>query len=189
MALNNRPAGKQRYRLRAHLKAGGVVAYPTESSYGLGCLPRHALGLRRIVQLKKRNQHKGLVLIGHDWASLRGLLHRLPENQEATLLTHWPAAKTFLLPAAKRVLPLLRGKGRSTLAVRIPDLETARFLCRAVGSALVSTSCNCAGKRACRQSREVCRQFGKRVWIIDGRIGKQKQPSQIIDWASGKRLR
>ena len=132
-----RPSGRFLYRLRSHLHRGGLIAYPAEGSYGIGCLPDCVPAVRKVIALKKRPQHKGL----------------------------------------------------QTLAVRVPDLATARFLCRAAGTALVSTSCNRAGKKACCTEREVRRQFGKQVMILGGRTGGRKQPSQIIDWASGKRLR
>ena len=66
--------------LRAHLRRGSLVAYPTESSYGLGCLPTHRRALRWLMQLKKRPQHKGLIVIGNDLKQLEPLLQRLPEN-------------------------------------------------------------------------------------------------------------
>lgn len=184
-----RPSGAFLYELRAHLRRGGLVAYPTEGSYGLGCLPRHAVGLRRVLSAKKRPQHKGLIVIGAHWHQLAGLLGRLSERECMCINRQWPAPKTLLLPAAKRILPLLRGRARSTLAVRIPGFEPARFLCHALGSALVSTSCNRAGKRPCRSEREVGRQFGRQVMIIGGRTGGRRQSSQIMDWASGKRVR
>ncbi|MFC2417680.1 MAG: L-threonylcarbamoyladenylate synthase, partial [Eikenella corrodens] len=64
--------------LRAHLRGGGLVAYPTESSYGLGCLPTHRRALHRLMQLKKRPQHKGLIVIGNLLKQLEPLLQRLP---------------------------------------------------------------------------------------------------------------
>ena len=73
--------------------------------------------------------------------------------------------------------------------MRIPAHEGARALCRRIGSALVSTSCNRSGKRACRNEREVRRQFGRAALVIGGRTGARKAPSRIIDWASGQVLR
>lgn len=181
-------AGRQK-KLAAHLKAGGVVAYPTESCYGLGCLPQHPQALKRVISLKKRPQHKGMIVIGNDSEQLQALIKRPSENMQTLLAQTWPAAKTFLLPCAKNVLPLLRGKGRKKLAVRVPDHAGARRLSHALNTPLVSTSCNRAGKRACKTEREVRRQFGRKVWIIGGLIGRQKAPSQIIDGETGKRLR
>ena len=69
-----RPSGFFLHRLRAHLQCGGLVAYPTEGSYGLGCLPQQAMGLRRVIAVKKRPQYKGLIVIGAHWDQLAPLL-------------------------------------------------------------------------------------------------------------------
>lgn len=184
-----RPCGQLAHRLRAHLYRGGVIAYPTEGSYGLGCLPNHVGALRRVMALKKRPQHKGLIVVGANWGQLRPLLADLPAPAVARIQAVWPAPKTLLLPARSRIPVLLRGRGRQTLAVRIPDFAPTRFLCRALGTALVSTSCNRAGRKASTLQREVQRQFGRQVMVVGGRTGGRKQPSQIIDWATGRRLR
>ncbi|QEY23892.1 L-threonylcarbamoyladenylate synthase [Neisseria animalis] len=176
-------------RLKAHLKLGGLVAYPTESCYGLGCLPTLPSALKHLIRLKKRPQHKGLIVIGDSLTRLLPLLCKPSAKQQAELVQTWPAAKTFLLPARENVLPVLRGKGRQKLAVRVPAHSGARRLCRAVGAPLVSTSCNRAGKRVCKTEREVRRQFGRKVWVIGGLVGRQKTPSQIIDGETGTRLR
>ncbi len=176
-------------RLRAHLRGGGLVAYPTESCYGLGCVPGHPHGLRRLIRLKKRPQHKGMIVIGASLAQLQPLLDRLPETTCQSLNDAWPAAKTFLLPAAASVLPQLRGRGRRTLAVRVPAHHGARALCARLQTPLVSTSANRAGGRPCRSQREVRRRFGHNVWCVGGRIGTARTPSRIIDWATGQVLR
>lgn len=176
-------------RLKAHLKRGGLIAYPTESCYGLGCLPNRARSLDSLVRLKKRPQNKGLIVIGDRIGRLKTLLAPLSAADRSALSRIWPARKTFLLPTGRKVLPALRGKGRRKLAVRIPDHAAARALCRAAASPLVSTSCNRAKQRPCTTRREVFRRFGRKVLIIGGRCGGAKTPSSITDWASGRQLR
>ena len=95
--MNRPPAHFALYRLRAHLRRGGIVAYPTESSYGLGCLPTHPRALQKVIRLKKRPQGKGLISIGADWPQLAPLLRPLPDDERTRLLGNWPAAKTYLL--------------------------------------------------------------------------------------------
>lgn len=177
------------YRLRAHLKRGGLIAYPTESCYGLGCLPTHRKAVKSLIKLKKRPQTKGLIVIGDTLSRLQPLLAPLNAADSRALGQIWPARKTFLLSAGRHVLPELRGKGRRKLAVRIPDHGQARALCRAAASPLVSTSCNRAKQRPCTGRREVFRRFGRDVLLIGGRCGGAKTPSSITDWASGSRLR
>lgn len=176
-------------RLRAHLKRGGVIAYPTEYCYGLGCHPKHRRALTRVLRLKKRPQHKGLIVIGQNLSQLLPLLSRLPENVAIHLQQTWPAAKTFILPARQTVLPQLRGQRRSQLAVRVPEHALARQLCALAQTPLVSTSCNRARAKPCKTEREARRLFGHDVWIIGGRVGGRKQPSEIIDWQTGRVMR
>ena len=175
--------------IRRHIQRGGLIAYPTESCYGIGANPRNAHALRAIFRRKKRPQHKGFITIGNQLSQLEPLLQRQPENVRQHLRDTWPAPISFVLPAQACVLPQLRGKRRNSLAVRVPNHPVARTLCRIAGTALVSTSCNQAGKRVCKSEREVRRLFGRKVWIVGGRVGKRKQPSEIVDWAANKRLR
>ena len=109
------------YTLRAHLKRGGVIAYPTEFCYGLGCLPNHIVGIRRILHIKKRPQHKGLITIGQNFRQLAPLLKRLPENDIQQYQQIWQTdpPTTLILPARASVLPLLRGRGRGSLAQKM----------------------------------------------------------------------
>ncbi|MFC3874994.1 L-threonylcarbamoyladenylate synthase [Neisseria musculi] len=174
--------------LAAHLKQGGLVAYPTESCYGIGCLPYHTRALKKLVCLKKRPQNKGMIVIGNSLAQLLPLLGRPSESMTAMLENQWPAPETFLLPC-RRLPLLLRGRGRSKLAVRVPAHSTARQLCKALNTPLVSTSCNRAGGRPCKTEREARRLFGRSVRVIGGRIGGRKTPSRIIDAETGQRLR
>lgn len=174
--------------LRYHLRRGGLIAYPTESVYGIGCLPHQQHALKRLMRLKQRPQHKGLIVIGHDLTQLTPLLKPL-QNHQLEYTQQWPAALTLLLPAATDIPILLRGKRRQQLAVRVPDHAPARALCQRIGSALVSTSCNKSGQRPCRSEREVRRRFGQTVIVIGGRCGGRRQPSRIIDPDTGHILR
>lgn len=175
--------------LRAYLQRGGLIAYPTESCYGIGAMPTHARAVQHVLHVKKRPQHKGLIVIGDTVSRLQTLLQKQPENVIQTLNDVYPAPKTFVLPARETVLSQLRGRGRNKLAVRVPDHAVARELCRVANMPLVSTSCNRAGGRPCRTEREVRRQFGRKVWLIGGRVGNRRHPSEIIDWSSQQRLR
>ena len=83
----------------------------------------------------------------------------------------------------------MRGRGRSKLAVRVPDHALVRRLCALAGMPLVSASCNRSGGCPCKSEREARRLFGRQVWVIGGRTGVRRAPSEIIDWDSRRRLR
>lgn len=177
------------WRLKSHLKRGGIVAYPTESCFGLGGLPRSPRAIQTILKIKKRPQNKGLIVIGKDFNQLKPLLKNLPKNTEDYLDSVWPAPKTFVLPANRHLPIALRGRQRQQLAVRVPDHNIARQICQIINSSLISTSCNRSGRKACRTQREAQRQFGRNVWVLGGMIGKRKKPSEIIDFYQQKQIR
>lgn len=171
-------------RVRAWLKRGGVIAYATESCFGLGCDPRNARAVRRVLALKRRPRAKGLILIGSEFAQFKRFLAPLPASLVARFPQWWPGPNTLLLPAARHCPRLLRGR-HERLAVRLTaHRETAR-LCQALGMALVSTSANRAGRRSLKTAA-ACRQaFGAGVWVLPGRIGRRRGPSTILDPFSG----
>lgn len=175
-------------RVRAFLQRGGVIAYATESCFGLGCDPRNPRAVRRILALKRRPQAKGLILIGSALHQFQPFLAPLPEALAARLGEWWPGPNTLLLPVSRRCPPWLRGRHRQ-LAVRVTAHPEARDLCHALDMALVSTSANRAGHRALKTWRACQQAFGRRVWVLPGRIGRRKRPSTIIEPLTGGILR
>lgn len=174
--------------IRCHLQRGGVIAYATESCYGLGCDPRNRKAVRKILRLKGRPQSKGLILIGSEFRQFRRYLAPVPANLAARFKDYWPGPYTLLLPAARRCPKWLTGR-HVKLAVRVTAHPDAARLCRALDMALVSTSANRAGRPALKTARACRREFGAAVWVLPGRIGKRRRPSTIIDPASGGVLR
>jgi L-threonylcarbamoyladenylate synthase len=171
-------------RLRRFLATGGVIAYPTESCYGLGCDPRNARAVARILRLKGRPKGKGLILIGSAPAQFAHYLAEPP----AAWPEYWPGPYTLLLEAARHCPRWLTGR-HDQLAVRVTAHPDAARLCHALGMALVSTSANRSGKVMLKTAPACRREFGQHVLVLKGRIGKRRRPSTIIDPASGKRLR
>lgn len=173
--------------LRAFLKRGGLIAYPTESCYGLGCDPMNRRAIKKILQLKGRGAAKGLILIAADRNQLRPYATRA-SIEAAWEKGFWPGPVTWVLPAAKTCPEWISG-GRDTVAVRITAHAGAAELCRQAGMALVSTSANKSGGKPAKTWQQCSRLFGRRVRVLPGRIGARKRPSTLIDLASGKVLR
>jgi L-threonylcarbamoyladenylate synthase len=174
--------------LKTYLKRGGIIAYPTESCFGLGCDPRNPRALRRLVRLKRRDTAKGMLLIADKLRRLQPYLQPLAPDDRARMLRTWPGPVTWVVPASSSCHPLLTG-GRGTIGVRVTAHREAAQLCRGLGTALVSTSANKSGRRATRTAAECGRIFGARVRVIPGRIGARKRPSTLIDLATGTILR
>ena len=175
-------------RLSAHLRRGGLIAYPTESCYGLGCDPANRKAVLRLLRLKRRPQRKGLILIASNYLQVERYLQPLTTAQQSKLQNDGSQAVTYLLPVKPSCPRWLRG-GHDTLAVRLTAHPFAKQLCRDAGSALVSTSANRSGQRPAKTWAECQRIFGKKVWVLRGRVGKRKQPSTIRVWTDGKIIR
>jgi len=172
----------------AYLKRGGLIAYPTESCYGLGCDPDNRKAVLRLLKLKQRPQRKGLILIASHCHQVARYLQSLTLAAQAKLDNDGAQAVTYLMPAKPGCPRWLRG-AHDTLAVRLTAHPFAARLCRSVNSALVSTSANRSGQRPARTYAECRRLFGKEVWVLPGRVGKRKQPSTILAWSDGRIVR
>lgn len=171
-------------RLGAFLRRGGIIAYATESCFGLGCDPSNPKAVRRLLWLKRRPVSKGLILVGSAFRQFQRFLDPLPVEFYDQFRKWWPGPTTLLLPASRRCPPWVRGH-HAKQAVRITaHLETAR-LCHALDMALVSTSANRSRQHPLKTYR-ACRQaFGNKVMVLPGQIGKRKRPSTIVDPFSG----
>ncbi len=175
-------------KLNNHLKRGGLIAYPTESCYGLGCDPDNRRAVQRILKLKQRPQRKGLILIASNHHQVARYLQPLTLEQQQRLQDAGAQAITYLMPVKPSCPRWLRGV-HDTLAVRFTAHPIARQLCRSANSALVSTSANRSGQRPAKTFAECQRLFGKKVWVLPGRVGKRKKPSTISAWGDGKIIR
>lgn len=175
-------------RIAAHLRHGGLIAYPTESCYGLGCDPRNRNAVLRLLRLKQRPQHKGLILIASNFRQLARYLKPLTPDEQIRLQNDGAQAVTYLMPVKPSCPRWLRG-AHETLAVRLTAHPFARALCRSVNSALVSTSANRSGQRPAKTYAECRRLFGNKVLVLPGRVGKRKTPSTIRAWTDGRIVR
>jgi L-threonylcarbamoyladenylate synthase len=170
------------------LESGGVLAYPTEAVYGLGCDPLDYHAVQRLLRLKHRSIDKGLILIAAELGQLLEFV-RVPDRRvESQLQTHWPGPVTFVLPAAPRCPRWLTG-GRETLAVRVTDHPLAARLCRGFAGPLVSTSANRAGRPPARTALQVRLRCPGVDAILSGPLGRLDRPTEIRDPNSGKVIR
>ena len=165
-----------------------MIAYPTESCYGLGCDPRNRRAVQHLLKIKGRPQHKGLILIAGRFEQLASYLQPLALTDKEEVHHGGAHAVTFLMPARENCPRWLRGQF-DTLAVRVTAHPQAAALCNALNLALVSTSANRSGDKPVRTYADCLRRFGGRALVLPGRVGKRRRPSTIRDWASGRIIR
>jgi L-threonylcarbamoyladenylate synthase len=171
----------------------GVIAYPTESVFGLGCDPDCSAAIEKILQIKNRPADKGLILIAADIEQLKGYadFSQLNKQQLEAIQKTWPGPFTWVVPAQKTLNKLISGDFDS-VAVRVSAHPIVQQLCREFAKPLISTSANLSGQEACTTSRQVAEMFSQQPLlesIIDAPVSGLSAPSQIHDAKSGKRLR
>jgi L-threonylcarbamoyladenylate synthase len=176
--------------LAAHwIARGGLVAYPTEAVYGLGCDPLDGVAVRRLLALKGRSEDKGLILIAADWAQIEPFVLDLDAERMAAIRTTWPGPVTWLLPARRETPRWITGD-HATLAVRVTAHPLAAALCRRWGGPLVSTSANRAARPPARSALAVRRTLRRGLhYVLTGPCGGAARPSSIRDGATGAVLR
>ncbi len=168
------------------LLGGGVIAYPTEGVFGLGCLPDDADAVLRVLAIKRRDPSKGLILIADAATTLEGWI-----AMSVTAIPNPKPARpiTWIVPAGPAVLPIVSGM-RASVAVRITTHPIARALCSATGSPLVSTSANLAGERPARTRFVLRRKFASLVdFVVPGDCGPAPGPSEIRDLVTDRIVR
>lgn len=176
---------------REALDNHGVIAYPTEAVFGLGCMPYDEIAVRKLLAIKQRPAEKGLILIAADYSQLLTYVDdsRIPQDKRFQVFSQWPGPITLVLPAKPDVPRFLRGE-HDTIAVRVTAFEPARALCKALGTALVSSSANVQGEQALTTHEEVERKFGEQVdWIMTEPVGGNSQPSKILNPLTGDVVR
>lgn len=171
------------------LARGGIIAYPTEGVWGLGCDALNAQAVERVYRIKQRPSGKGLILISHDVAALQPLLAPIDAALWTRICADWPGPVTWILPAARRAPRWLTG-ARASIAVRVTAHPVARALCEAFGAPIVSTSANASSHRPARNALQVRLRLGRCVdFLVPGATGGRRGPTPIFDALSGERVR
>lgn len=172
------------------IRCGGILAYPTEAVYGLGCDPLEPIAVQRILEFKNRPVHKGLILIGSHFSQFEPFVLPLedPVRMDAVLLS-WPGPHTWLMSARPECPTWLTGQ-HSTLGVRVTDHPVAAAICHAARMPLVSTSANASGRPPARTALQARLRCGSLIdGVVSGDTDRRLRPSSIRDAATGHFMR
>jgi L-threonylcarbamoyladenylate synthase len=171
------------------LDRGGVIAYPTEAVFGLGCDPDNNRSVQRILELKGRPAEKGLILIAADFEQLLPYIDITDIPDIKRVLKTWPGPVTWLIKARPTVPPCLRGR-HDTLAVRVTAHPVASLLSRKFGKPIVATSANPAGSPPAKSVLKTRLYFGHAdLLIVREAVGNARKPTAIFDSRTFARLR
>ncbi len=164
------------------LREGGVVVYPTETVYGLGCVPSDPDAAQRVCEIKQRAD-KPLPLICSDIEAARKVVEMTPAA-ERLAARFWPGPLTIVLPS-KVKYSMWVNHGASTLGVRVTEHPVARKLSQLSGGVIVSTSANISGDEPAKSAQEAKEIFGNKVDIIlDGGLSPRTESSTVVDLSS-----
>ena len=180
--MSHRPTFKTRLAVHC-LKEGGLIGYPTESVYGLGCDPFNADAVHRLLELKQRDETKGVILVAANRHQLTALLPELGAAQldcleQSSLLE----PLTGLVPDLHQSIPVWI-KGRHTgVAVRISKHPVVQQLCLLFGGAIVSSSANLTGSSPAKTALQVRQHLQSGLdYLLVGPLGGAPKPSRIVN--------
>ena len=185
------PAQPDAAALRAAAEAvlrGGVIAFPTDTLYGLGCSLFDVSAVEMVARLKRRDPSLAVISLIPDPGQAYGLASEVNEIAERLVKKHWPGPLSLIFRAAPIVPPRVRGAG-GTVALRCPKDTLSHRLLAQVGGPVVSSSANLSGQRPAESADEVRRIFGNQIDVIlDGGPRHGGLPSTLVD-VSGPKAR
>ncbi|MEP7029179.1 MAG: L-threonylcarbamoyladenylate synthase [Candidatus Eisenbacteria bacterium] len=165
---------------------GGVIAFPTDTVYGLSCSLMDPAAVEFVYRLKRRPAHLSVIALIHEADAIHPLVDAVPEVAEALMRRYWPGPLSIIFRASPLVPLRVRGE-RGTVALRVPDHPLCERLLEAVGGPLVSSSANLSGQAPCVDALEIVRVFGNQIDIVlDGGASPERLPSTVVDVSSGR---
>ncbi|WP_367678433.1 Sua5/YciO/YrdC/YwlC family protein [Buchnera aphidicola] len=172
------------------LNNNDIIAYPSESVFGLGCNPDHQDTILKLINLKNRNRNQGLILVASHYYQLLPYINEtyLSIKEKSIMFSCWPGCITFLVPSQPNVSNLITGYS-GLIAVRVTSHAILRNLCWYYGKPIISTSANISGMQPSKTPNEVCDFFGSDFPILDGNIGNFLYPSKIFNIITGECIR
>ena len=160
---------------------GGVIAFRTDTFYGLGVDPFNAAAVARLKQLKGREDNKPILLLISDADQVRRLITTRSDRFKIAVREFWPGPLTIVGSAVPQ-LPAEITAGTGTVGVRLPADESVRELVRQCGRVLTATSANPAGREPARSAQEVASYFTTKLdLIVDGGEVTASEPSTVLD--------
>jgi L-threonylcarbamoyladenylate synthase len=163
------------------LSEGGVIAYPTETFYGLGADGENEEAIKKIFLIKKRDRTNPIPVIIGDESRLKHLVADIPGNAHALMKNFWPGPLTLVFRTSQNVSPLLTA-GTGKIGIRISSHPIATLLAKGLSRALTATSANISDAEECTTAEEVLHHLGKRIAaVIDGGKTPGGTGSTILD--------
>lgn len=164
---------------------GGVIAFPTDTLYGLGCSLFDVAAVEMVERLKRRDKALAVISLIPDTEQVFGLAASVPQVAERLIAKYWPGPLSLIFKAAPIVPPRVRGAG-ATVALRCPDDRLCHDLLDFIGGPVVSSSANISGQPVAHSAQEVIDIFGNQIDVVlDGGVIEDRAPSTLVDVSRG----
>ena len=182
------PTPQNIQRATEQIKNGGLIAYPTETVYGLGADPYRREAMQKIFIAKGREETKGIILLIRGAADLATLVRAISPTAQTLIRAFWPGPLTLVFRARPDLPPALLG-GRDTIALRHSSSPIAAQLLTALGGPLTSTSANRSNTPPARSAYEVQNALGDHLdLILDGGPSVSTTPSTLVDVSADRAI-
>ena len=167
------------------LRQGGIVAFPTETYYGLAVDPYNDRALKALFRLKERDFQKPILVLISEMGQLGEIVASVPGLYQPLMKNFWPGPLTLIFPGHKNLSPLLTG-GTGTVGVRISSHRIATGFCQKWGKPITATSANISGMEPAKSADQVRAIFGSQIdCIIDGGFTPAGRCSTIVGIRDG----
>ena len=173
----------------AFLKQEKIIAYPTESVFGLGVLASSNLAISNLLKFKQRSVDKGFIVIASSFNQIEPWLQALsPQEQTLLLSLNHGYTYTWVIPTNDQCPSLLQGDF-SSLAIRITQHPVAKAICDELDTPIVSSSANLSGQKPAKTYQEAYQCFGDSIFILNAPCGSLENPTKICNLKTGQILR
>tara|TARA_B100000686_G_scaffold189746_1_gene196422 strand:+ start:864 stop:1415 length:552 start_codon:yes stop_codon:yes gene_type:complete len=181
--IKGNPAGAVEY-----LKNGKIIAYPTETVFGIGCDPYQEHVVERIFHLKNRPPTKKFILISSSYDQLEEVIDTKKITDE--VLNSWPGPNTWLVPPNTKLPKWLISEENGLIAVRVSEHNAVKEICEKFGKPIISTSANLYKSENLKNYKDVENIFSEKIdYLVIGDTGKYKNPSIIRNMLTGEIVR
>ena len=162
------------------LKSGGIVIFPTDTAFGIGCRMDRENAVSRLFEIRKRPREKAVPVLADSIEMVKEYVSEIPEDAKLLMEQYWPGALTIVLKANSNVSLLVRGGG-DTVGFRIPNNDTVQTIIAGVGVPILGPSANFAGEKTPFEFEDLDKELVKLVDFVVAGECTIKKPSTVID--------
>jgi len=164
------------------LKNGGIVIFPTDTAFGIGCRIDDENAVKKLFKIRKRPKTKAVPVLFSNIDMVRKYIEKIPQDVEKLMKKYWPGALTMILQCNKVIVPLLVRGGGQTLGVRIPDSEVIRAIIARVGVPILGPSANFSGGKTPFKFEDLDPGIVNLVdYVLNIEVSSEKNASTVVD--------